>query len=60
MIGCQFFQDLDVGGIAGLGLFAMGQIKLFKEDVAQLFWRVDVELLASLLVDGAFQLINED
>ncbi len=39
----QLFQDIGIGGIAGLGLFHRGQAQLVKEQFSQLDGRIDVE-----------------
>ena len=49
----QAFQDINSCGIAGFGLLSIFKRKsqFFKEDDAQLFWRIDVELFSCKLVD---------
>ena len=58
----QALQDIYCCGVAGLGL--LGQLQrqahLFKKEDAQLFWRIDIELFPSQLIDLLGQLLNQD
>ena len=58
MVSAQCLQHLDVGRVAALGLFDHRQLQLVKQDLAQFFGRVDVELLSRLAVDLRRQLRN--
>ena len=46
MLARQFLQDLDVGGVPGLGLFLRRQAQGLEQDLLELLWRVDLERLA--------------
>ena len=52
-VAAQAFQRGGVGGIAALGLFAVGQAQLVKQGLAQLLGAVQVEGIAHLLVNAA-------
>ena len=47
----QLLQHLGVGGVPGLGLLHRGQPQLFKQNMAQLLGREDVELLPRLSIN---------
>ena len=47
----EFFQNLRIGGIAGLGLFPVGQLHFLKQDIAQLLRRADIKRMAGFIVD---------
>ena len=51
----ELFQNIGVGGPAGLGLLPVGQAQLAEEDLPQLLGRVDVEALPREVVDLLLQ-----
>ena len=51
MLEGEFGQDVDIGGVAGLGLFDYGQFELIEEDLSELLGGIDVKDLACQTVD---------
>ena len=58
MFRCKLIQHVRRRGITGLRLFTSRQLHFLKENGPQLFWRVNVKILACLSTNLLLQLTN--
>ena len=54
----EFFQYGRIGRISRLCLFNDRKLQFFKQNLAQLFGRIDIEHFAGIVIDGLFQFIR--
>ena len=55
MLVPDLFENIGAGAVAALGLLASRQLQRFKENVAELKRRFDIEAAARISVDLFFQ-----
>ena len=58
MLPAELFQHVGVGGPAGFGFLAVGQLEILKEHLAQLLGGVDVEGSPGGVIDPLLQLAD--
>ena len=55
MLVPDLFENIGAGAVAALGLLASRQLQRFKENIAELKRRLDIEAAARISVDLFFQ-----